>query len=212
MKKLSKKITLLAATLLAGGTLATPAVLAGETESVSAKTGSVSAQAGISGQSDISASFSATPFSATSSLNGESNIILTSGGGSVTVTDARGTGAGYALKVSATPLTRTGDKAKYYLTASNSSSVSVVGSTDSSDNPSVNSLSSVSLSDDENSSSSLKTITLATASNKGTTGSTHQGMGTFTIGLPTYSVTIPVNAYAGTYTSTITYSIDNTPS
>lgn len=121
----------------------------------------------------------------------------------LSITDARGTGAGYNITVSATPFQRNGQKANEF------SNVNI-------------SLTTTGVSKIDQSSGNVPKFTLTnnTINNNAQTlisqsadTSTGAGMGSYKIPITyTLSGSIPANAYAGTYTSTVTYTLASGPS
>ncbi|ETA73536.1 WxL domain-containing protein [Ligilactobacillus equi] len=214
MRKLSRQITLLATTLLASASLNTPIFAADTSSSSQTISGQVK-----SGSLTMSASFDTTSPEA-QTLTGTSNLQFTTGGGKITITDARGTGAGYKLSVSATPLsfenTQKISAASTYSSSISSISANIKGVVNAS-----------AANDDSTSMGEKPTVvesianfvsltgtgaTIATANNtQQGADNTQQGMGSFVITLPTYTFTIPAKAYAGTYSSTITYTLSDSP-
>ncbi|MHC3377705.1 WxL domain-containing protein [Ligilactobacillus equi] len=208
MRKLSRQITLLATTLLASASLNTP-IFAADTSSSSSTSGQT-----ISGQVDpgsltMSASLdSSSPKAQT--LNGTSNLQFTTGGGAITITDARGTGAGYKLSVSATPLSFKNDTNTNGVSRQSSIS-NITATTDKVSVQPANTSASMGAAPDVKNTITNFVGTTGTIATAASNTENNQGMGSFVITLPSYTFTIPASAYAGTYSSTITYTLSDSP-
>jgi hypothetical protein len=145
--------------------------------------------------STLSAATSATPSFSANLDSGDSTQTYTV---PLTIQDTRGTGAGWNLTVTSTTFT-TGTQS-LSTTASSLTGVTSACSTGTCTNPS---------------NAQTYPITVPAAVSAPTAvkffnTTTNNGMGKFTI-TPTVGVTIPQNAFAGTYTSTVTLSIVSGP-
>jgi hypothetical protein len=146
----------------------------------------------------LSAATSATPSFSANLDSGDSTQTYTI---PVTVQDTRGTGAGWNLTVTSTQFTTGGGTPSLLsTTASSLTGVTSSCSTGTCTNPA---------------NAQTYPVTVPAAASAPTAvkffnTSANNGMGKFTI-TPTVGVTIPQNAFAGTYTSTVTLSIVSGP-
>jgi hypothetical protein len=146
----------------------------------------------------LSAATSATPSFSANLDSGDSTQTYTI---PLTVQDTRGTGAGWNLTVTSTTFTTGGGTPQNLsTTASSLTGVTSSCSTGTCTNPS---------------NAQTYPVTVPAAASAPTAvkffnTTTNNGMGRFTI-TPTVGVTIPQNAFAGTYTSTVTLSIVSGP-
>ena len=113
----------------------------------------------------------------------------------LTVVDARGTGGGWNLTITSTTFT-TGTRSL----APNASSLTTVASACNAGSTCTNPTSSITLP------VAVPAATTAPTAVKFFNSAAYTGMGSFTV-TPTVSVSIPGNAYAGTYTSTVTVAV-----
>ena len=172
---------------LAALTLVTTAAEAANVTSTGTVTGSV-----------LSAATSATPSFSANLDSGDSTQTYTV---PLTVQDTRGTGAGWNLTVTSTTFTTGGGSPQTLATtASSLTGVTSSCSTGTCTNPSNAQTYPISVPAAASAPTAVKFFN-TTANN---------GMGRFTV-TPTVGVTIPQNAFAGTYTSTVTLSIVTGP-
>lgn len=130
----------------------------------------------------------------TGNLTGSSTTLPSAGNPSVTITDATGTGAGWTLSASADPFTNTENAHTLpadALTMLASNVSAVAGST-------------------AGLPATTQEVGLTGTPSVVLTADPDTGMGTFQIE-PAFTLDIPANAYAGTYTSTVTFTLAATP-
>lgn len=163
----------------------------------SGQAASVTASGSVTG-SVLSASTSATPSFSANLDSGDSTQTYTV---PLTIQDTRGTGTGWNLTVTSTTFTTGGGSPD--LLATNASSLTGVTSgcsTGTCTNPA----------NAQTYPTSVPAATTAPTAVKFFNTTANNGMGRFTI-TPTIGVTIPQNAFAGTYNSTVTLSIVTGP-
>lgn len=156
------------------------------------------------GPISLSANQSSTAISAAKNLDGSGNTgyANSADAGTLNLTDARGSGAGYTVTAKASPLTQ----GKHALSGSNLNlnnlSIEKVDST-SGDVPTstVNGTTAI----DNNASNTLVNQKADTENGS--------GMGSYKVNLNklNFAGSIPANAYTGTYSTTVTYTVGNGP-
>lgn len=193
--KNTKKFSLLTASVLMAGSLFSAPVFAettGETGTTAGGSAQTTATAEIKGGS-LTLNGNLSPISLSQTLNGSQISTNTASLGSVEIIDARGTGAGYSLTASATALSGThgnvvltpGSVAKKD-TTSDATPTLVSGAQTLTTNP----------------------TQILTAGKS----SVSEGKGSYNVDLGSLQITdIPANAYAGSYKTTVTVTLNAAP-
>lgn len=155
------------------------------------------------GALSVAANQNKTAISATKSLDGTgSNYTGTANAGTLGLTDARGTGAGYTVTAQATQLS---DAAGHKLSTGNLNlnNVGVTKADTTSGTVPTSAVASSTVVDGTS-------ATLATSKADTTTGT---GMGSYSVNLNSlnFAGNAPASAYAGTYSSTVTYTVGSGP-